>query len=71
MGIAHEVRADALVPDGTLSIREGTIVSWPNGWQAKNLRSILDTLGYDIYAPWNTLLKRIESGSSSPTSSRR
>ncbi|EHQ9697941.1 excinuclease ABC subunit UvrA [Salmonella enterica] len=55
MGMVHEVKADALVPDGALSIREGAIASWPNGWQAKNLRSILDTLGYDIDAPWNTL----------------
>ncbi|EBO9196116.1 excinuclease ABC subunit UvrA [Salmonella enterica] len=55
MGMIHEVKADALVPDGALSIREGAIASWPNGWQAKNLRSILDTLGYDIDAPWNTL----------------
>ncbi|MBV7403234.1 excinuclease ABC subunit UvrA [Enterobacter sp. ENT03] len=58
MGIVHEVKADALVPDGTLSIREGAIASWPNGWQAKNLRSILDTLGYDIDAPWNTLAEK-------------
>lgn len=58
MGMVHEVRADALVPDGSLSIREGAIVSWPNGWQAKNLRSILDTLGYDIDAPWNTLAEK-------------
>ncbi|ECG8633666.1 excinuclease ABC subunit A, partial [Salmonella enterica subsp. salamae] len=55
MGMIHEVKADALVPDGALSIREGAIASWPNGWQAKNLRSILDTLGYDIDAPWSTL----------------
>lgn len=58
MGMVHEVRADALVPDGALSIREGAIASWPNGWQAKNLRSILDTLGYDIDAPWNTLAEK-------------
>lgn len=55
MGMIHEVRADALVPDGSRSIREGAIASWPHGWQAKNLRSILDSLGYDIDAPWNTL----------------
>ncbi|WP_370635141.1 excinuclease ABC subunit A [Leclercia sp. Marseille-Q4284] len=55
MGMIHEVRDDALVPDGSRSIREGAIASWPNGWQAKNLRSILDSLGYDIDAPWNTL----------------
>lgn len=58
MGMVHEVKADALVPDGSLSIREGAIASWPNGWQAKNLRSILDSLGYDIDAPWNTLAEK-------------
>ena len=58
MGMVHEVKAGALVPDGSLSIREGAIASWPNGWQAKNLRSILDTLGYDIDAPWNTLTEK-------------
>ncbi|PSS50964.1 excinuclease ABC subunit A [Enterobacter sp. FS01] len=55
MGMIHEVRDDALVPDGSRSIREGAIASWPNGWQAKNLRSILDSLGYDIDAPWDSL----------------
>lgn len=58
MGMVHEVKADALVPDGSLSIREGAIASWPNGWQAKNLRSILDSLGYDIDAPWDTLAEK-------------
>lgn len=58
MGMVHEVKADALVPDGSLSIREGAIASWPNGWQAKNLRSILDSLGYDIDAPWDTLTEK-------------
>ncbi|MBA3178448.1 excinuclease ABC subunit UvrA [Salmonella enterica] len=55
MGMVHEVKVDALVPDGSLSIREGAIASWPNGWQAKNLRTILETLGYDVDAPWDTL----------------
>ncbi|MCU6684708.1 excinuclease ABC subunit UvrA [Leclercia sp. H6W5] len=55
MGMIHEVRDDALVPDGSRSIREGAIASWPNGWQAKNLRSILDSLGYNIDAPWDSL----------------
>lgn len=55
IGMVHEVKAEALVPDPALSIREGAIASWPGGWQAKNLRSILETLGYDIDAPWKTL----------------
>lgn len=55
IGRVHNVRAETLVPNGSLSIREGAIACWPYGWQAKNLRSILETLGYDIDAPWNTL----------------
>lgn len=58
LGRVHEVKADALVPDDSLSIREGAIASWPPGWQAKNLRSILETLGYDIDAPWKTLAEK-------------
>lgn len=58
MGMVHEVKTEALVPDRSLSIREGAIASWPNGWQAKNLRSILDSLGYDIDAPWDTLAEK-------------
>ncbi|WP_434085208.1 excinuclease ABC subunit A [Mixta hanseatica] len=55
LGRVHEVKPEAMVPDKSLSIREGAIASWPNGWQAKNLRTILDALGYDIDAPWETL----------------
>lgn len=57
-GAIHEVKADALVPDDSLSIREGAIASWPYGWQAKNLRAILEMLGYDVDAPWKTLSKK-------------
>jgi len=46
------------VPDASLSIREGAIAAWPHGWQAKNLRSILEALDYDIDAPWETLSER-------------
>lgn len=54
-GRTHEVKADALVPDESLSIREGAIAAWPNGWGAKNLRTILEMLDYDVDAPWKTL----------------
>lgn len=58
MGMVHQVKREALVPDASLSIREGAIAAWPHGWQAKNLRSILEALDYDIDAPWETLSER-------------
>jgi len=58
MGMVHQVKTEALVPDASLSIREGAIAAWPHGWQAKNLRSILEALDYDIDAPWETLSER-------------
>ncbi|MEU3020673.1 excinuclease ABC subunit UvrA [Nocardiopsis sp. NPDC007018] len=54
-GIEHEVTEGSLVPDPSLSIAEGAVGSWPGAWQGKNLRDILDTLGYDIHRPWRDL----------------
>lgn len=58
MGMVHQVKAETLVPDASLSIREGAIAAWPHGWQAKNLRSILEALDYDIDTPWERLSER-------------
>lgn len=55
LGLVHDVNEDDLVPDATVSIREGAIAAWPNGWQAKNLRIILETLGFDVNTPWQKL----------------
>ncbi|MEC5151711.1 excinuclease ABC subunit UvrA [Cryobacterium sp. GrIS_2_6] len=55
LGIAHLPTRASLVPDGTLSIREGAVAAWPGAWQGKNLRDILITLGYDVDVPWNDL----------------
>ncbi|KAB2364015.1 ATP-binding cassette domain-containing protein [Actinomadura montaniterrae] len=55
LGEVHEVTEDSLVPDPSLSIRDGAIASWPGAWQGKNLRDILDALGYDIERPWRDL----------------
>ncbi|MFF0517502.1 ATP-binding cassette domain-containing protein [Actinomadura nitritigenes] len=55
LGEVHEVTEDSLVPDPSLSVREGAIASWPGAWQGKNLRDILDALGYDIDRPWRDL----------------
>lgn len=57
LGIVHEVREETLVPDPGKSIRQKAIVSWPNGWQGKNQRDILTSLGYDIDLPWKDLSK--------------
>ncbi|WP_430592104.1 ABC transporter [Humidisolicoccus flavus] len=55
VGIAHTVTEDTLVPDPSLSIREGAIAAWPGAWQAKNLRDITIALGYDVDRPWREL----------------
>ncbi|MDL4821723.1 excinuclease ABC subunit UvrA [Actinomadura opuntiae] len=55
LGEVHEVTEESLVPDPSLSIRDGAIASWPGAWQGKNLRDILDALGYDIDRPWREL----------------
>lgn len=58
MGRIHRVTEATLVPDPTLSIREGAVAAWPGAWQGQNLRDILITLGYDIDKPWRKLPKR-------------
>jgi excinuclease ABC subunit A len=55
LGVAHTVSEETLVPDTSLSIREGAIAAWPGAWQAKNLRDITIALGYDVDVPWRDL----------------
>ncbi|MGN7148253.1 ABC transporter [Arthrobacter sp. SAFR-179] len=55
LGTAHTVTEASLVPDTSLSIRDGAIAAWPGAWQGKNLRDILTHLGYDVDVPWRTL----------------
>ncbi|MDQ1216692.1 excinuclease ABC subunit UvrA [Microbacterium arborescens] len=55
IGVAHTVTEETLVPDASLSIREGAIAAWPGAWQAKNLRDITIALGYDVDRPWREL----------------
>ncbi|WKX68784.1 excinuclease ABC subunit UvrA [Streptomyces sp. XD-27] len=55
LGRIHEVTEESLVPDPSLSIRQGAIAAWPGAWQGKNLRDILATLGHDIDLPWRDL----------------
>jgi excinuclease ABC subunit A len=55
LGRVHETSEELLVPDPELSIRDGAIAAWPGAWQGKNLRDVLDTLGYDVDRPWREL----------------
>lgn len=55
IGTVHSVSEGSLVPDSSLSIRDGAIAAWPGAWQGKNYRDILATLGYDVDKPWKDL----------------
>jgi excinuclease ABC subunit A len=55
LGISHTVTEPLLVPDASLSIRDGAIAAWPGAWQGKNLRDITAVLGHDIDLPWSQL----------------
>lgn len=55
LGTAHTVTEQLLVPDPSLTIREGAVAAWPGAWQGKNLRDILSHLGYDVDLPWHQL----------------
>lgn len=55
LGQVHRTTEESLVPDPSLSIREGAIAAWPGAWQGKNLRDVLDALGYDVDRPWREL----------------
>ncbi|MEF9872398.1 MAG: ABC transporter, partial [Glutamicibacter sp.] len=54
-GTVHSVSEESLVPDSSLSIRDGAIAAWPGAWQGKNLRDITTHLGYDIDVPFQQL----------------
>ncbi|MFI1797597.1 ABC transporter [Streptomyces sp. NPDC020379] len=55
LGQVHRVTEESLVPDPSLSIRDGAIAAWPGAWQGKNLRDILGALGHDLDRPWREL----------------
>ncbi|MFI5937357.1 ATP-binding cassette domain-containing protein [Actinoplanes sp. NPDC051494] len=58
LGVVHDVAEDLLVPDPSLSIRDGAIAAWPGAWQGANLRSIVTGLGIDIDKPWHKLSRK-------------
>ncbi|MFF1377398.1 ATP-binding cassette domain-containing protein [Streptomyces sp. NPDC058308] len=58
LGRVHRTTEELLVPDPSLSIREGAVAAWPGAWQGKNLRDVLDALGHDVDRPWRELPQR-------------
>ncbi|MBV9098232.1 MAG: excinuclease ABC subunit UvrA [Frankiaceae bacterium] len=58
LGEVHDVTEALMVPDPSLSIREGAIAAWPGAWQGANLRSVVAGLGIDIDTPWRKLRKK-------------
>lgn len=55
LGQVFDASEESMVPDPSLTIRERAIAAWPGGWQGKNYREILMTLGYDVDVPWREL----------------
>ncbi len=55
IGVVHSVSESSLVPDDSLSIKQGAVAAWPGAWQGKNYRDILAVLGYDVDKPWKAL----------------
>lgn len=58
LGEAHDVAEDLLVPDPSLSIRDGAIAAWPGAWQGKNLMRVTKAVGIDVDAPWRDLSRK-------------
>ena len=55
VGVTFAVSESSVVPDPSLSIRDGAVAAWPGAWLGKNFRDILRTLGYDVDRPWRDL----------------
>ncbi|MGC5078396.1 excinuclease ABC subunit A [Agrococcus sp. DT81.2] len=55
LGRVHDVPEALMVPDDSLTIREGALAAWPTAWHGKQLRDSLISLGYDIDVPWRDL----------------
>ncbi|MEO6509406.1 MAG: ABC transporter, partial [Nocardioides sp.] len=57
LGVRHDVAEELLVPDVSLTIREGAIAAWPGAWQGHNLRRVTKNLGIDVDTPWSELAR--------------
>ncbi len=59
LGEAHDVAEDLLVPDPSVSIRDGAIAAWPGAWQGKNLLRVTKAVGIDVDVPWRDLSSEV------------
>ncbi|MEU6340919.1 excinuclease ABC subunit UvrA [Streptomyces sp. NPDC046977] len=55
LGRVHRATEELMVPDPSLSIREGAVAAWPGAWHGKNLLDVTRTLGHDVDRPWRDL----------------
>ena len=55
LGHVYDARAEDMVPDESLTLREKAVASWPQGWAGGNLRDVLTSLGVDVDVPWREL----------------
>ncbi|MWV58977.1 excinuclease ABC subunit UvrA [Rathayibacter sp. VKM Ac-2754] len=55
IGRVYDVPDELMVPDESLTIRDGALAAWPTAWHGKQLRDSLISLGYDIDVPWRDL----------------
>ncbi|MCM6761640.1 excinuclease ABC subunit UvrA [Rathayibacter sp. ZW T2_19] len=55
IGRVYDVPDELMVPDDSLTIRDGALAAWPTAWHGKQLRDSLISLGYDIDVPWREL----------------
>lgn len=55
LGRVYDVPDELMVPDDSLSVRDGALAAWPTAWHGKQLRDSLISLGYDIDVPWRDL----------------
>lgn len=55
LGHVYDARAEDMVPDDSLTIRQKAVASWPQGWAGGNLRDVLTSLGVDVDVPWREL----------------
>ena len=55
IGKVFDTQAHRLVPDDSLTIREGAVAAWPGAWQGKNLVRVLLSLDIDVDIPWREL----------------
>ena len=58
LGVEHDVSEELLVPDTSLSIRDGAVAAWPGAWQGKNLMRVARTVGVDVDSPWRDLPRK-------------